>query len=152
MGEVLIMAYTYKDAIYIYDTGNRIDCWLDLEKYEGWTPYTLDVNDADNTIDNTVLLAQMQEANDIAPYVAPEPPTQEEIDNSNAAEIRRERNGLLASLVDPVVSNPMRWDGLTSTQQNEVTAYRTALLDITDQDTFPTSVTWPSIPSILDIA
>ena len=94
----------------------------------------------------------MQEANDIAPYVAPEPPTQEEIDNSNAAEIRRERNGLLASLVDPVVSNPMRWDGLTSTQQNEVTAYRTALLDITDQDTFPTSVTWPSIPSILDMA
>ncbi len=146
------MAYTYRDAIYIDDTGNRINCWLDLDKYEGWTPYTLDVNDADMTIDNTVLLAQMQEANDIAPYVAPTPPTQDELDAISASAIRRKRNGLLAGFVDPVVSNPLRWDGLTSTQQNEVTAYRTALLDITDQDTFPSSVTWPSIPSVLDMS
>jgi len=146
------MAYTYRDAIYIDDTGNRIDCWLDLDKYEGWTPYTLDVNDADMTIDNTVLLAQMQEANDISPYVAPEPPTQDELDAISASEIRSERNGLLSGLVDPVVSNPLRWDELTSTQQNEVTAYRTDLLNITDQDTFPTSVTWPTIPSVLDMA
>ena len=146
------MAYTYRDAIYIDDTGNRIDCWLDLDKYEGWTPYTLDVNDADMTIDNTVLLAQMQEAGDIAPYVPPTPPTQEEIDAENALLIRRERDSLLRAFVDPVVSNPMRWDGLTSTEQNEATAYRTALLNITNQDTFPTSVTWPSIPSVLDLA
>jgi hypothetical protein len=145
------MAYTYRDAIYIDDTGNRIDCWLDLDKYEGWTPYTLDVNDADMTIDNTVLLAQMQEANDIAPYVAPTPPTQDELDAISATAIRSERRGLLSGLVDPVISNPMRWDGLTSTEQNEVTAYRTALLNITDQDTFPTSVTWPSIPSALNL-
>ena len=146
------MAYTYRDAIYIDDTGNRIDCWLDLEKYEGWTPYTLDVNDADNTIDNTVLLAQMQEANDIAPYVAPTPPTEEELAIVSAEKIRTKRAGILSSLVDPVISNPMRWDALTSTQQNEVTSYRTALLDITDQDTFPTSVTWPTIPSVLELA
>ena len=146
------MAYTYRDAIYIDDTGNRINCWLDLDKYEGWTPYTLDVNDADMTIDNTVLLAQMQEANDIAPYVAPTPPTQDELDAISASAIRGKRNGLLAGFVDPVVSNPMRWDVLTSTEQNEVTAYRTALLNITDQDTFPTSVTWPSIPSVLDMS
>ena len=146
------MAYTYRDAIYIDDTGNRIDCWLDLEKYEGWTPYTLDVNDADNTIDNTVLLAQMQEANDIAPYVAPTPPTEEELAIVSAEKIRTKRAGILSSLVDPVISNPMRWDALTSTQKNEVTTYRTALLDITDQDTFPTSVTWPTIPSVLELA
>ncbi len=146
------MTYTYKDAIYIDDTGNRIDCWLNLPEYEGWTPYTLDVHDTDMTIDNTALLAQMQEANDIAPYVAPTPPTQDELDAISASAIRRERRGLLSGLVDPVVSNPMRWDVLTSTEQNEVTAYRTALLNITDQDTFPTSVTWPSIPSVLDMS
>ena len=146
------MTYTYKEAIYIDDTNNRIDCWLDLPEHEGWTPYTLDVHDTDMTIDNTALLAQMQEANDIAAYVAPTPPTEEELAVVSAAEIRAIRNGRLSSLVDPVVSNPLRWDGLTSTQQNEVTAYRTALLNITDQDTFPTSVTWPSIPSVLDMA
>tara|TARA_R110000764_G_C10985516_1_gene380755 strand:+ start:120 stop:560 length:441 start_codon:yes stop_codon:yes gene_type:complete len=146
------MTYTYKEAIYIDDTNNRIDCWLDLPEYEGWTPYTLDVHDTDMTIDNTALLAQMQEANDIAAYVAPTPPTEEELAVISSAEIRAIRSGRLSSLVDPVVSNPLRWDGLTSTQQNEITAYRTALLNITDQDTFPTSVTWPSIPSVLDIA
>ena len=94
----------------------------------------------------------MQEANDIAPYVAPTLPTEEELAIVSAEKIRTKRAGILSSLVDPVISNPMRWDALTSTQQNEVTTYRTALLDITDQDTFPTSVTWPTIPSVLELA
>jgi len=146
------MAYTYKDAVYIDDTGTRIDCWLNLpEQNEEWTPYTLDTTDTDMTVDNAVLLAQMQEAGDIAPYVAPTPPTQEEIDAENANNIRRQRDNLLRAFVDPVVSNPLRWDGLTSSQQTEVTQYRTDLLNITDQATFPTSVTWPTRPSILDL-
>ena len=94
MGEVLIMAYVYKTAIYIDDTNNRVDCWLDLPDQEGWTPYTLDVNDPDMTIDNTVLLAQMQAAGDIAAYVPPTPPTQAETDAANALNIRGERSGL----------------------------------------------------------
>jgi len=145
------MAYVYKTAIYIDDTNNRVDCWLDLPDQEGWTPYTLDVNDPDMTIDNTVLLAQMQAAGDIAAYVPPTPPTQAETDAANALNIRGERSGLLDNFVDPVVSNPMRWSLLTSAQQAEVTQYRTDLLEITDQATFPTSVTWPTLPSVLDL-
>ena len=145
------MTYTYKDAIYIDDTNNRINCWLDLPKYEGWTPYTLDVNDADTTIDNTILLAQMQEANDIAPYVAPTPPTQSEIDAENALNLRRQRNQILRGMVDPFISNPLRWDALSSNEQSQVTAYRTALLNITAQSSFPDSVTWPERPSVLDL-
>ena len=141
------MAYTYRDAIYIDDTGNRIDCWLDLDKYEGWTPYTLDVNDADMTIDNTVLLAQMQEANDIAPYVAPEPPTQDELDAISASEIRSERNALLSNFVDPLVTNPLRWAELTDAKQAEWTQYRTDLLNLPDQAGFPNTVTWPTKPT-----
>lgn len=146
------MTYIYKDAVYIDDTGQRIDCWLNLpDQEEAWTPYTLDLADTDMTVDNNVLLSQMQEAGDIAPYVPPTPPTQEEIDAENANNIRRERDNLLRAFVDPVVSNPLRWDGLTSSQQTEVTQYRTDLLNITDQATFPTSVTWPTRPSILDL-
>lgn len=146
------MTYIYRDAIYIDDTGNRIDCWLDLPEHGGWTPYTLDVNDGDMTIDNTVLLKQMQEANDIGAYVPPTPPTQEETDAQNALVIRAERNGLLNIFVDPIISNPMRWGGLTEAQQAEVTQYRTDLLNITEQDTFPTSVIWPTRPSVLDLS
>jgi hypothetical protein len=146
------MTYVYKEAVYIDDTGNRIDCFLNLPEYEGWTPYTLDVNDADMTIDNTALLAQMQADGAIGAYIAPTPPTQAEIDAANAAEIRLLRDSQLRAFVDPVVSNPMRWSGLTSDEQTEVTQYRTDLLDITAQATFPTSVVWPTLPSVLDIS
>ena len=146
------MDYIYKEAVYIDETGSRINCWLDLPQYEGWTPYTLDVNDADMTVDNTVLLAQMLEAGDISAYVAPTPPTQAEIDAANAASIRSERNGILAGFVDPIVTNPMRWAALTAVEQVEVTQYRTDLLNITEQATFPTSVIWPTRPSVLDLS
>lgn len=145
------MTYIYKEAIYIDIAGERIDCWLDLPDQAGWTPYTLDVNDLDTTIDNAILLAQMQAAGDIAAYVPPTPLTQDEIDATNAFEIRGERSMLLTSFVDPVVSNPLRWSGLTSTQQTEVTQYRTDLLNITTQSTFPTSVTWPTLPTVLEL-
>jgi hypothetical protein len=146
------MTYIYKEAVYIDETGNRIDCWLELPQYEGWTPYTLDVNDTDMTVDNTALLAQMLDAGDIAAYVAPTPPTQAEIDTANAALIRSERNGILGGFVDPIVTNPMRWAALTAAEQAEVTQYRTDLLNITDQATFPTSVIWPTRPSVLDLS
>ncbi len=146
------MTYVYKDAVYINSDQTRINCWLDLPEHEGWTPYTLDINDPDMTIDNTVLLDQMQTDGAISEYVPPTPPTQEEIDAESALTIRQQRSDLLAAFVDPVVSNPMRWDSLTPDEKTEVTQYRTDLLNVTDQDTFPTSVTWPTQPSVLDVS
>jgi|TARA_B110000908_G_scaffold103001_1_gene121383 hypothetical protein len=145
------MTYIYKEAVYVDSTNNRINCWIDLPDHEGWTPYTLDTNDTDVTIDNTALLSQMQAAGDISAYAAPTPPTQAETDAINAAEIRMSRDSTLRGFVDPVVSNPLRWSGLTSTQQTEVTQYRTDLLNITTQSTFPTSVTWPTRPTVLEL-
>jgi hypothetical protein len=141
------MTYTYKEAIYADDTNNRIDCFLYLPEHGGWVPYTLDVDDTDMTIDNTVLLAQMQEANDIAPYVAPEPPTQDELDAISASEIRSERDALLSNFVDPLVTNPLRWAELTDAKQAEWTQYRTDLLNVPQQAGFPNTVTWPTRPT-----
>ena len=71
-----------------------------------------------------------------------------EILNANLAEaIRGKRNSLLSSEVDKTVSNPLRWADMSEETQAEWVAYRRALLDITDQGTFPTSVTWPTKPS-----
>lgn len=150
MGKVFLMSYVYRNAKYINAEGTRIDCELDLDIETDWTPYTLDISDTDMTINNEVLLEQMKENNDIAPYVPPEPPTQEEIDAENALLIRERRKMLLITLVDPVVSNPLRWSELTELQQSEVQQYRLDLLAITDQETFPTSVSWPTTPTILD--
>lgn len=135
----------YRNAVFKSADGlsGVIDCEINHPDY-GWIEYTIDPNDTDETVSNSYLTTQMQENDDVAAYVAP---TQEEIDASNAEKIRMRRNAMLASIVDPIVSNPLRWDGLTSEQQTEMQTYRTELLNVTDQETFPTSVIFPTAPS-----
>lgn len=78
-----------------------------------------------------------------APYV---PPTQEELDEDAAITVRIEREMILREIVDPIVTNPLRWADMTTEQQNAWTQYRTDLLNITDQVGFPHNVTWPTRP------
>ena len=66
--------------------------------------------------------------------------------SAQAADIRDRRDFLLASKVDRIVSNSLRWADMGEAKQAEWVAYRRALLDITDQSTFPTSVAWPTKP------
>jgi len=107
----------------------------------GWIPYSLNPNDTDMTIDNDDLMVLI--GTDFAAYVAP---TQKELDAVLAESIRRERASILTEILDPLVSNPLRWAGLTSSQQTEWTTYRTALLDIPEQSGFPNTISWPTAP------
>jgi hypothetical protein len=52
----------------------------------------------------------------------------------------------LSREVDPVVTNPLRWNALTSEKQAEWQAYRILLLDTPQQDGFPEDITWPTKP------
>lgn len=110
----------------------------------GWIPYTLDPTDTDMTIDNSALRDLI--GDNFSPYVAP---TQEELDAAQAVIVREERDRRLSSEVDPVVSNPLRWADLSSEEQTEVAAYRTALLDVPQQPGFPSTVSWPTPPACL---
>lgn len=58
--------------------------------------------------------------------------------------IRARRDNLLKEVVDSV--NPMRWEVLTDAQKDAWRAYRQALLDIPQQEGFPTTITWPTRP------
>ena len=107
----------------------------------GWIPYTIDPADTDTTIDNDAVMALI--GTNFAAYV---PPTQAELDAAAAAQVRAERDNRLVTEVDPIVSNALRWADLTAAKQAEWSAYRTALLDITDQAGFPTDITWPTKP------
>ena len=107
----------------------------------GWIPYTLDPSDTDTTIDNDAVMALI--GSNFAAYV---PPTQAELDAAAAAGVRGQRDGILATVVDPIVSNPLRWAEMSEAQQAEWSAYRTALLNITTQAGFPHNVTWPTKP------
>ena len=107
----------------------------------GWIPYTLNPDDTDMTVDNSVLLELI--GTDYAAYVAP---TQAELDAELSANLRGQRDQKLAEEVDPLVTNPLRWAELTDTKQAEWTQYRTDLLNLPAQSGFPNTVTWPTKP------
>lgn len=119
-----------------------IDCEIEHETY-GWVPFTCDPSDTGALFDVVALYAAMDADPATAAYV---PPTQAELDAAAASDVRSQRNFLLETEVDPLVSNPLRWSELSADQQKGWASYRRALLDITAQSGFPHSVTWPTKP------
>ncbi|WMM95344.1 tail fiber assembly protein [Roseobacter phage CRP-125] len=130
-----------RNGAYI-DANGTIDCEINHPEH-GWIPYTVVDSDTDTTIDNEAIKALL--GNNIAAYV---PPTQEELDLAAAASVRFERDQKLATEVDPIVSNPLRWGSLSDEQQLAFTVYRQNLLDITEQEGFPHNVVWPTKPEV----
>lgn len=112
---------------------------LEIEHPEhGWIPYSLRSNDTDTTINNDELLSlALLQFTRI---------TQEEKDARQSALVRAQRDILLETQVDPIVTNPLRWAELTTEQQNAWTQYRTNLLNIPEQEGFPNTVTFPTKP------
>lgn len=72
--------------------------------------------------------------------VDPPLPTQEELVNK----ARAKRDTLLREVVDAM--NPMRWEVLTEQQKDAWRAYRQALLDVPQQEGFPSNTVWPEVP------
>jgi hypothetical protein len=134
----------YRNAKYVNDQG-LIDCEIEHPEY-GWIPYALDPNDEDMTINNDELLAQMVENDDVTAYT---PPTQEEMYEETAMQVRNQRDNQLKFVVDPVVSNPLRWNELTEEKRQQIADYRNELLNVPQQEGFPFDVTPPEKPDFL---
>ena len=118
----------------------RMDVEINHPKY-GWIPYTLDPSDPDMTVNNNDLLTLI--GSNFTAYVAP---TQAEFDAAAAEEARAQRDMLLATQVDPIVSNFLRWASMTSEKQAEWTQYRLNLLNVPQQADFPQTINWPIKP------
>ena len=71
--------------------------------------------------------------------------TEQEIENAKIS-MRRERKELLSKHVDSI--SPIRWADMTEAEQEEVATWRKALLDITNDPSFP-YVSFPDRPSII---
>jgi hypothetical protein len=123
-------------------SNNRIDCEIDHPFY-GWIPFTCDPMDVGAEFNVLELHAQMDADPDTVAYV---PPTQEELDAILAADIRAQRDRILVTEVDPLVSNQFRWDDLAPEAQAALKDYRRELLDVPQQDGFPQNVIWPVNP------
>lgn len=109
----------------------------------GWIPYLLTDYDTDKTIDNDAVMALIGDN-----FVAYVPPTQAELDEAAAQAVRAERDMKLATEVDPIAGNALRWAALDADTQAAWAAYRQALLDVPTQAGFPHNVTWPEVPSV----
>lgn len=130
----------FRNAVSIKADNTRIDVEINHPDY-GWIPYTLDMSDTDMTINNNDLLSLI--GTDFTAYVAP---TQEELDEETADQVRSDRDYKLLTEVDPLVTNPLRWAELTSDKQAEWSQYRIDLLNVPQQSGFPNTITWPVKP------
>lgn len=74
------------------------------------------------------------EFGEVAPYTPPPDITGEEA----LSWVRDKRNDILRNVVDPVVTNPLRWADLSAEKQAAWVEYRRALLDITTN--FPSPI------------
>jgi hypothetical protein len=121
----------------IYTENSWIDCEIEHPKY-GWIPFTCDPNDTGALFDTASLFAEMQPH--AAPYVPPPPPSPEEL----AAEVRAERNRLLAE--SDWTQLPDARAAMGEAKAAEWDAYRQALRDVPEQEGFPENVVWPEKP------
>ena len=107
----------------------------------GWIPYSITPHDTDTTIDNNHIMSLI--GNNFLSYVEP---TQEELDLETAKIVRMQRDFILVSEVDPIITNILRWEELDTTGQNKWRQYRQELLDVPDQEEFPNGIVWPQNP------
>ena len=107
----------------------------------GWIPYSITPHDTDTTIDNNLIMSLI--GNNFLSYVEP---TQEELDLETAKIIRMQRNFILVSEVDPIITNILRWEELDPIGQNKWRQYRQELLDVPNQEGFPNGIVWPQNP------
>lgn len=57
---------------------------------------------------------------------------------------RYKRNNLLKQTVDRI--NPLRWESYTQEEKDAWSSYRQALLNVPQQEGFPTNIVWPTKP------
>ena len=105
----------------------------------GWIPFTLDMDDTGTDIDKDALRTTIgTDFTDV---------TQEAKDTKQASIVRFNRDNLLQTEVDPMLSNDIRWAELSTEKQNAWKQYRTDLLNVPQQSGFPHNVTFPTKPN-----
>ena len=129
-----------RNAQSLNTTNTSFDLEINHPQYS-WIPYTITPHDLDATIDNSILLKLI--GSRYAKYVAP---TQSELDAALSIRLRAQRDGKLINDVDPIVTNPLRWDAMSKRKQDAIKAYRVALLDMPKQAGFPNNIKWPKKP------
>ncbi|SUA58339.1 tail fiber assembly protein [Oligella urethralis] len=108
----------------------------------GDIPFTASKGDTEAHGREIYQLALAGEFGEVMLYDGPSLEEQESIN------IRYQRDELLSEL-DVIVSNPLRYAEFSEEEKSQIAAYRQALLDVPQQETFPDDVDWPAKPEFL---
>lgn len=142
-----------KDPRWADTEHNAIDLIAKFSNISEEVPYTARPNDVEQMGRDIYNRALAGDFGSVAEYIPPPPPSFEFIES----QVRYVRNEKLRIEVDPIVSNPLRWEGMTEEQQNAWKNYRLELLAITTNPSFPwyeqvvehgiDAVPWPTRPA-----
>ena len=129
------------DCKYLTEAGDYIGCQVTFDKLG--TVYFV-ANPTDTEAHGREIHQRAQNG-DFGPISAYVPIRVEPTLEQMQIQTRNKRNQLLGQL-DSLVSNPLRWAGLSDQEKADVAAYRTALLNVPQQPGFPLDITWPNKP------
>jgi hypothetical protein len=138
------MTYQFRNAI--KDRLGDFEAEVYRDDISAWVNLTVSPNARHTHFDVPAFWQQIEDSGDFE--VMP-PKTAEEIAANYEGHNRTEREYIFRIFVDPIVMNPLRWEGLSQNDKDALTTYRQELLDITAQEGWPTSVAWPTVPTIL---
>ena len=124
-----------RNAISLNDSNTEFEVEINHPTY-GWIPYHLLSDDTDTTINDDEIIKLI--GTNFRKY------TDEEQNDLDAGEIRMERDTRLEDVDD--IYGTLRWEYLSSEKQNEWKQYRIDLLNVQQQSSFPSKVTWPTKP------
>ena len=124
-----------RNAISLNDSNTEFEVEINHPTY-GWIPYHLLSDDTDTTINDDEIIKLI--GTNFRKY------TDEEQNDLDAGEIRMERDTRLEDVED--IYGTLRWEYLSSEKQNEWKQYRIDLLNVPQQSSFPSKVTWPTKP------
>lgn len=100
-----------------------------------------------NVVPRTIDPSNVYTIEEVEAYLAEHPEMLLDFETFEAKRLekvaRAKRDTLLKEVVDAV--NPMRWELLTELQKDAWRAYRQALLDVPQQEGFPTNISWPEV-------
>ena len=134
---------TVTNLEYINFEKTRINCVVNFVDV-GSLPFTADKTDPVPHGREIFERAVAGEFGAIGEYIAP---ATTEIDTTTLGNQQRAMRNRILEELDRVVSNPLRWAELSESGQQDYVRYRQELLDIPQQDQFPTSITWPTPPA-----
>ena len=124
-----------RNAISLNDSNTEFEVEITHPTY-GWIPYHLLSDDTDTTINDDEIIKLI--GTNFRKY------SDEEQNDLDAGEIRMERDTRLEDVDD--IYGTLRWEYLSSEKQNEWKQYRIDLLNVPQQSSFPSKVTWPTKP------